>query len=187
MPRSRPSTTPGSSAATSTGWPPGRRAGANPQGFAPVGTPMLPGRFASQRQLVPRDGRDLWPAGRGLQRHRFDRGRGDNPRAGFRTVYEGQARKVRPVCQRHGPIGAIGWKGAHSWFAPYWSLAAATQQALFFQRYMHESGATDEQVAPNRAQRPPQRPVEPEGDLPRPADNGGLPGGALDLDAAPPV
>ena len=37
-------------------------------------------------------------------------------------------------------------EGAHSWYAPYWSLAAATQQALYFQRYMHESRATYEQV-----------------------------------------
>ena len=64
----------------------------------------------------------------------------------FRTVYEGQARKQTPFANAMASAGQR-VEGMHSWFAPYWSLAAATQQALYFARWMHESGATEEQVA----------------------------------------
>jgi acetyl-CoA acetyltransferase len=64
----------------------------------------------------------------------------------FRTVYEGQARKATPFANAMARSDTR-VDGAHSWYAPYWSLAAATQQALYFARYMHESKATDEQVA----------------------------------------
>jgi acetyl-CoA acetyltransferase len=64
----------------------------------------------------------------------------------FRTVYEAQARKQTPFANAMARAGTR-VEGPHSWFAPYWSLAAATQQALYFARYMHESCATAEQVA----------------------------------------
>ena len=63
----------------------------------------------------------------------------------FRSVYEATARKSafanalsRPNERQHGPF---------TWYAPYQVYAAATQQALFFQRYVHESGIRPEQVA----------------------------------------
>lgn len=63
----------------------------------------------------------------------------------FRSVYEATARKSafanalsRPNERQHGPF---------TWYAPYHVYAAATQQALFFQRYVHESGIRPEQVA----------------------------------------
>jgi acetyl-CoA acetyltransferase len=64
----------------------------------------------------------------------------------FRTVYEGQARKQRPFANAMARSGTR-VEGPHAWFAPYWALSAATQQALYFARYMHESGGTEEQVA----------------------------------------
>jgi acetyl-CoA acetyltransferase len=64
----------------------------------------------------------------------------------FRTVYEGQARKLKPFANAMARSNTR-VEGAHAWFAPYWALAAATQQALYFARYMHETGASDEQVA----------------------------------------
>jgi acetyl-CoA acetyltransferase len=64
----------------------------------------------------------------------------------FRTVYEAQARRLRPFANAMAR-SADRVEGAHAWYAPYWSLAAATQQALYFARYMHESGASEEQVA----------------------------------------
>jgi acetyl-CoA acetyltransferase len=64
----------------------------------------------------------------------------------FRTVYEAQARKATPFANAMARSDTR-VDGPHAWFAPYWSLAAATQQALYFARYVHEAGATDEQVA----------------------------------------
>jgi acetyl-CoA acetyltransferase len=64
----------------------------------------------------------------------------------FRTVYEAQARKVTPFANAMARSDTR-VDGPHAWYAPYWSLAAATQQALYFARYMHETKATDEQVA----------------------------------------
>lgn len=63
----------------------------------------------------------------------------------FRTVYEATARKasfanslLREDRREQGPL---------SWFAPYYNYAAAMQQALYFNRYVHESGITTEQIA----------------------------------------
>lgn len=63
----------------------------------------------------------------------------------FRSVYEATARKTafanalsKAGERQHGPF---------TWYAPYHMYAAATQQALFFQRYVHESGIKPEQVA----------------------------------------
>src|SRR3546814_47556 len=36
--------------------------------------------------------------------------------------------------------------GAFAWYAPYYTYAAALQQALFFNLYVHKSGITPEQV-----------------------------------------
>jgi len=64
----------------------------------------------------------------------------------FRTVYEGQARRQKTFANAMARSGTR-VEGPHSWFAPYFALAAATQQALYFARYMHESKAAEEQVA----------------------------------------
>ncbi|HEX5586340.1 MAG TPA: thiolase family protein [Acidimicrobiia bacterium] len=64
----------------------------------------------------------------------------------FRTVYEAQARKVTPFANAMARSNTR-VEGPHAWYAPYFALAAASQQALYFARYMHETGATDEQVA----------------------------------------
>lgn len=63
----------------------------------------------------------------------------------YRTVYEATARKtafansILPPGQRLANY--------FRWFAPYYAYAAATQQALYFQRYVYESGIKPEQVA----------------------------------------
>src|SRR3546814_13710773 len=36
--------------------------------------------------------------------------------------------------------------GAFAWYAPYYTYAAALQQTLFFNLYVHKSGITPEQV-----------------------------------------
>ena len=63
----------------------------------------------------------------------------------FRTVYEATARKasfanslLHEAKRAQGPL---------AWFAPYYNYAAAMQQALYFNRYVHESGITTEQIA----------------------------------------
>ncbi len=124
-------------------WPAG---GSESQGFAPVGTPMLQDALRLNVNWYLGTGETSGQLGAvfnaigsiaaGVTTHVLV----------FRTVYEGQARKVRPFANAMAR-SEDRVEGAHSWFAPYWSLAAATQQALFFQRYMHESGATSEQVA----------------------------------------
>lgn len=62
----------------------------------------------------------------------------------FRTMYEATARKaafanalVRAGERQSGPF---------AWYAPYHTYAAALQQALFFNLYVHNSGITPEQV-----------------------------------------
>jgi len=63
----------------------------------------------------------------------------------FRTMYEATARKTAfansllKAGQRQS--------GGFAWYAPYYNYAAALQQALFFNKYVHESGIRPEQVA----------------------------------------
>ena len=124
-------------------WPAG---GSESAGFAPVGTPMLQDALRLNVNWYLGTGETSGQLGAvfnaigsiaaGVTTHVLV----------FRTVYEAQARKVKPFANAMAR-SSDRVEGPHSWFAPYWSLAAATQQALFFQRYMHESGATDEQVA----------------------------------------
>jgi acetyl-CoA acetyltransferase len=63
----------------------------------------------------------------------------------FRTMYEATARKASfansllKAGQRQS--------GGFAWYAPYYNYAAALQQALFFNKYVHESGIKPEQVA----------------------------------------
>jgi len=62
----------------------------------------------------------------------------------FRTVYEATARKAsfaNSLLQENRRE-----QGALCWFAPYYNYAAAMQQALYFNRYVHESGITTEQI-----------------------------------------
>lgn len=62
----------------------------------------------------------------------------------FRTMYEATARKTAYANSllREGQRQA----GPFSWYAPYYTYAAALQQALFFNLYVHKSGITPEQV-----------------------------------------
>jgi len=63
----------------------------------------------------------------------------------YRTVYEASARKG-------GRFANALFKGAErahgqlAEWAPYWAMSAAVQQALYFQRFIHEHGARPEQV-----------------------------------------
>ena len=124
-------------------WPAG---GSESQGFAPVGSPMLQDALRLDVNWYLGTGETSGQLGAvfnaigslaaGVTRHVLV----------FRTVFEGQARKLRPFANAMARSDDR-VEGPHSWYAPYWSLAAATQQALYFQRYVHESGATDEQVA----------------------------------------
>jgi acetyl-CoA acetyltransferase len=63
----------------------------------------------------------------------------------FRTVYEGTARKASFANSLLR--GNSRQQGMFSWFAPYYNYAAAMQQALYFNRYVHESGIKPEQIA----------------------------------------
>lgn len=63
----------------------------------------------------------------------------------FRTVYEATARKrafANSFVKEGERVGA-----PFSWFAPYYTYVAATQQSLFFNKYIHESGMKPEQQA----------------------------------------
>ncbi len=124
-------------------WPVG---GSESQGFSPVGTPMLQDALRLDVNWYLGSGETSGQLGAifnavgaicaGVATHVLV----------YRTVYEGQARRVRPFANAMARSDER-VEGPHSWYAPYWSLAAATQQALYFQRYLHESGGTDEQVA----------------------------------------
>jgi acetyl-CoA acetyltransferase len=63
----------------------------------------------------------------------------------FRTMYEATARKTGFANALNRPGQRV--RGVFQWYAPYHTYAAATQQALFFARYVHESGIKPEQVA----------------------------------------
>jgi len=63
----------------------------------------------------------------------------------FRTVYEATARKTAfsnalMTADRRDA-------GLFQWYAPYHIYSASSQQAMYFQRYVHESGIKPEQVA----------------------------------------
>jgi len=61
----------------------------------------------------------------------------------FRTMYEATARKTSFANSLIKPGRQVG----APWFAPYWGYAAALNQALYFNKYAHESGIKPEQVA----------------------------------------
>ncbi|HCW62061.1 MULTISPECIES: thiolase family protein [Sphingobium] len=63
----------------------------------------------------------------------------------FRTMYEATARKAGFANALNRPGDRV--RGPFAWYAPYHTYAAATQQALMFQRYVHESGIKPAQVA----------------------------------------
>jgi acetyl-CoA acetyltransferase len=63
----------------------------------------------------------------------------------FRTMYQATARKTSFANASFQPGGRAFWP--YDWFAPYHAYAAASQQALYFSRYVHESGIKPEQVA----------------------------------------
>ncbi|MCK9541265.1 MAG: thiolase family protein [Novosphingobium sp.] len=63
----------------------------------------------------------------------------------FRTMYEATARKTAFANALNKPGERV--RGGFAWFSPYHTYAAATQQALYFARYVHESGIRPEQVA----------------------------------------
>jgi acetyl-CoA acetyltransferase len=62
----------------------------------------------------------------------------------FRTMYEATARKTAYANSllRAGERQA----GPFTWYAPYYTYAAALQQALYFNLYVHKSGIRPEQV-----------------------------------------
>ena len=114
-------------------------------GFSPVGIPALQdalrlkvGWYASTRENAGQFGAIFNAIGAinaGLCRHVLV----------FRTMYQATARKqglvnasYQPGQRTHGHMG---------WHAPYHAYVAATQQALYFARYVHESGIKPEQVA----------------------------------------
>ncbi|MGA0018564.1 MAG: thiolase family protein [Steroidobacteraceae bacterium] len=63
----------------------------------------------------------------------------------FRTMYQATARKAGLVNASFQPGARVHDKMV--WHAPYHAYVAATQQALYFARYVHESGIRPEQVA----------------------------------------
>lgn len=63
----------------------------------------------------------------------------------YRTVYEASARKGGTFANALFS-GADRARGQLADFAPYWALSAAVQQALYFQRFIHEFGARPDQV-----------------------------------------
>jgi acetyl-CoA acetyltransferase len=63
----------------------------------------------------------------------------------FRTLYEATARKTSFANALNQPGERV--YGPFNWYAPYHTYAAALQQALFFNQYMHKSGMKDEQRA----------------------------------------
>lgn len=63
----------------------------------------------------------------------------------FRTMYEATARKTSFANSLVKP--GQRQSGIYAWYAPYYNYAAALQQSLFFNRYVHVSGIRPEQVA----------------------------------------
>jgi len=63
----------------------------------------------------------------------------------YRTVYEATARRLAFANSLVKPGERLATY--FKWFAPYYVYAAATQQALYFQRYVHDSGIKPEQIA----------------------------------------
>ena len=63
----------------------------------------------------------------------------------FRPMYEATARKTSFANALNRPGERV--YGIFQWYAPYHTYAAALQQALFFNLYVHKSGIRPEQVA----------------------------------------
>jgi acetyl-CoA acetyltransferase len=63
----------------------------------------------------------------------------------FRTMFEATARKTGFANALNKPGDRV--RGGFAWYAPYHTYAAALQQALYFNRYVYESGIKPEQVA----------------------------------------
>jgi len=63
----------------------------------------------------------------------------------WRTMYQATARKAGLTNASFQPGEKA--KGSFAWYSPYHAYTAAVQQALYFARYVHESGIKPEQVA----------------------------------------
>lgn len=123
-------------------WPGGLGDGT---GFSPVGIPALQdalrlklGWYANTRETSGQFGAlflAIMAIHSGLCRHVLV----------FRTMYQATARKAGLVNASFQPGGRVHDKMV--WHAPYHAYVAATQQALYFARYVHESGIRPEQVA----------------------------------------
>jgi acetyl-CoA acetyltransferase len=123
-------------------WPGGLSDGT---GFSPVGIPALQdalrlkvGWYANTRETSGQFGAIFNAIGAihaGLCRHVLV----------FRTMYQATARKAGLVNASFQPGARVHEKMV--WHAPYHAYVAATQQALYFARYVHESGIKPEQVA----------------------------------------
>lgn len=118
---------------------------ADGSGFAPVGIPALQDAlrlkvnwYSNTRETAGQFGamfNAIAAINAGLCRHAIV----------FRTMYQATARKrglvnasFQPGQRTHSHMG---------WHAPYHAFVAVTQQALYFARYVHESGIKPEQVA----------------------------------------
>jgi acetyl-CoA acetyltransferase len=123
-------------------WPGGLGDGT---GFSPIGIPALQdalrlkvGWYSNTRETAGQFGaifNAIAAINAGLCRHVLV----------FRTMYQATARKAGLVNASFQPGSRVHDKMV--WHAPYHAYVAATQQALYFARYVHESGIKPEQVA----------------------------------------
>lgn len=117
---------------------------ADTTGFSPVGIPNIqdamrlkPDWYSGAREVSGQQGafiNAIAAISAGLCRHVLV----------FRTVYEASARKTGFV---NSLIKPGRQSGVFKWWAPYHAYAPLTQQAPLFQRYVHDSGITEEQIA----------------------------------------
>ena len=114
-------------------------------GFAPVGIPMLQDAlrlklnwYSNASETAGQFGalfNAIGAISAGLARHVLV----------YRTMYEATARKTSFANALNKPGERV--YGIFNWYAPYHVYAAALQQALFFNAYVHKSGIKPEQVA----------------------------------------
>ena len=136
------------------------------------------GTTAGSRRRVSsaRSSRRAWPSGAGMCDHVLC----------FRSVWEGSAQgeQGRSAVMPGGEAAAAS-RPAGSWSgtSPFSAPSAAIWIAMFAQAHFHKYGTTKEQLAWIALNAPPQRRAQPEGDLPRPDDDGRLHGVAHDHDA----
>lgn len=117
----------------------------NASGFSPIGVPALMDAMRIQPQWYSGGGETTGQLGAvfnaigaiaaGYCRHVLV----------FRTVYEASARKGGNFANALFSEGSRAYGQLKEW-APYHAFAAAAQQAVYFQRFVHEFGARPDQV-----------------------------------------